>query len=771
MLFATSCAKDIDGVGVPSGDKATVTFNVDIENVISTRSISDGETVDILYYAVFNNDGEPVGDQEETTISGKEAEVEIALVKGDTYKVAFWAQKGTAYTVDLPNVTVDYNVSNNNEDRDAFCAVATIVAGQNDVESVTLKRPFAQINFGVTAAEGETIPEVKESSMTVKSGAYSKLNLLTNDISGEVKNAVFSAAAVPTEELSANNQKYTYLSMSYVLVSGANVELSFTFDDESYSIDAVPAVANQRTNLLASIDTEKTKFEVKVEPAYDKDNDVDEIPFVDDDEPQPEEKKVTVSEIKAELAGEYVTFEASYEYEGDGTLAATFVCTPEGVQTRAAEPIKVKATSTENNKFTAQKEASEFEKDVKYTVTLEVTIDDEPADVDASGSTGTSTPDFTVPDEQTPGGDDEEVYAQVTKFADITAGDYVFVAKNGNNYYTFSNATAAAGKLTAVQTPFTVGTTLTGDVEGYNWSFDGTKLYSKAVETNYLYSTATNNGMTVGTTTTATAGAWTFAEDTKNAGCFTMTVTDVSDNTRTFAMYNTQDWRSYTSAAATGQTRNIMVFKKMKASEAPETPGTSDTPNTDPEPEPEPEPEQPGGDIETPSTPALLDQIKAEVTNFPNNAYGSQNVNDEGTWVTWTIDDVTFTGVKICEAPNTGNYGGTVQMQGNASDATKQGFFGNKTGKKIAKIVVETLNDQYSPTFNVYFSSTASMPSSSNAEHTINAATCSDSGVASGSTTLYTTTIDVTGDYTYFALRNDNVGAVYVKSITVTYAE
>ena len=192
------------------------------------------------------------------------------------------------------------------------------------------------------------------------------------------------------------------------------------------------------------------------------------------------------------------------------------------------------------------------------------------------------------------------------------------------------------------------------------------------------------------------------------------------------------------------------------------TPGGSGGGTTDPDPGTDP---TPGGTLVITFG---LNEIKAADSSFPANSYGSQAAATESTWVSWTIDGITFKGARICEATS-GNYVGSIQMQGNATAVTNQGFFGNTTPKKITKIVVETLNDTYSPTFNLYLSSKNYMPNSSNAEQTINAASCSDGGVASGATKLYTTTAEITGDYTYFALRNDKQGANYVKSITVTF--
>lgn len=63
MLFATSCTNDELDVVRP-GDLAQVTFSLVEDNGISTRTISDGMSADMLYYAIYNEDNELI-----TTIS------------------------------------------------------------------------------------------------------------------------------------------------------------------------------------------------------------------------------------------------------------------------------------------------------------------------------------------------------------------------------------------------------------------------------------------------------------------------------------------------------------------------------------------------------------------------------------------------------------------------------------------------------------------------------------------------------------------------------
>ena len=169
MLLATSCSNDELDV-VQSGNEAQVTFSLAAEGGIATRAISDGTGADLLYYAIFDADGELI-----TTIEGstagllkkenafpngsKEDNVSVTLAKGQEYTAVFWAQDAScdAYTVTAETkglkVAVDYEGDNNDETRDAFFKAETFKVTGNAEIDVVLKRPFAQINVGVTEAD------------------------------------------------------------------------------------------------------------------------------------------------------------------------------------------------------------------------------------------------------------------------------------------------------------------------------------------------------------------------------------------------------------------------------------------------------------------------------------------------------------------------------------------------------------------------------------------------------------------------------------------
>jgi len=92
MLLATSCSKD-ELETASLGNEAQVTFSLGLEGHIATRAISDGKSADKLVYAVFNENGERISTfQKEEISTSFPATVTLTLAKGQTYKVAFWAQ-------------------------------------------------------------------------------------------------------------------------------------------------------------------------------------------------------------------------------------------------------------------------------------------------------------------------------------------------------------------------------------------------------------------------------------------------------------------------------------------------------------------------------------------------------------------------------------------------------------------------------------------------------------------------------------------------------
>lgn len=299
MLLATSCQNDELDLG-QSGNEATVSFNLGVRNGVQTRTISDGESADKLIYAVYNADKQLI-----TTISGSQngqfvkegsfanglsENVSITLAKGQTYTAIFWAQDADcdAYnTEDLTNIIVDYAGVNNDESRDAFFGVQEFTVNGNASIDVNLKRPFAQMNVGVTQTDWDAAvaSEITISESKVKlSEVPNSINLMDGTVSG-AHTVEYSLNAIPTEKLlvdgngDGTKEEYVYLSMNYFLADDTktlvdNVEFTFkpTSGNEivlNQGLNNVPVQRNWRTNILGKFLTGDIDFNIVIVPAYD----------------------------------------------------------------------------------------------------------------------------------------------------------------------------------------------------------------------------------------------------------------------------------------------------------------------------------------------------------------------------------------------------------------------------------------------------------------------------------------------------------------------
>ena len=288
MLFAASCTKD--NVGTDNGNEAQVTFNLGLEGQSGTRAtIGDGTGVTKLFYYIFDAEGKRLNhyDYAEafSTVTPK-----IQLAKDQTYKAVFWAQKETnAYTVEAVgvdgtvNIKVNY-VNANDEARDAFYGVVDFTVTGSERIDVVLKRPFAQLNVGVTEADYSAAYNsgvaVTESYAKV-TGVYNTLNLFDGSVSGETT-AEFARATRPTQALTVGNTEYVYLSMNYVLVGQReNVAAEFKFYSNNgkqinfnSGLDVIPVERNFRTNLVGQILTGNLDFNVTIDADFKGDENV-----------------------------------------------------------------------------------------------------------------------------------------------------------------------------------------------------------------------------------------------------------------------------------------------------------------------------------------------------------------------------------------------------------------------------------------------------------------------------------------------------------------
>lgn len=302
MIFASSCSKEDFEVN-PAKSDVRVGFSLGIEGKIGTRAVA-GVAADKLVYSLFDAEGnllENIGDNgmvvKENAFGGNSESISVSLVKGQTYTVVFWAQNSAcdAYTITASknglNVDVDYNGLNNDEARDAFFATETFTVEGNTVIDVILKRPFAQINLGVTAEDWDAAVasgiNITKSKTTIKNVATS-INLLDGSVSGSTDvvydfadlPSVATRAASDVKTLDIDTESYKWLSMSYILTDESKSTLDsdglqFTLEASNGSqivleegLHNVPVQRNWRTNVVGNVLTGVTTFNVSVDPVY-----------------------------------------------------------------------------------------------------------------------------------------------------------------------------------------------------------------------------------------------------------------------------------------------------------------------------------------------------------------------------------------------------------------------------------------------------------------------------------------------------------------------
>lgn len=267
LVFSTSCVDDniISNSDENIKNVVDLKFSFTFEDSNSTRAISDGTTVDKMFYAIISEDGKLINKSSrmlhKNELETQVLSMNISLASGVKYRAIFWVQNSecNAYTFnDDMSVDVNYNGANNDEKRDAFYGASELFSISDAVVGVVLKRPFAQLNAGTFPFDWEYAKKYCDFNVTKSATRIrnlpNKISLLDGTVSGN-EDAEFFAYNIPQESLMTDvdsdgiDEKYTYLSMSYVLASDEPTTHSVDFyfmDENNRSV----MFANSGTNVV-----------------------------------------------------------------------------------------------------------------------------------------------------------------------------------------------------------------------------------------------------------------------------------------------------------------------------------------------------------------------------------------------------------------------------------------------------------------------------------------------------------------------------------------
>ncbi len=297
IMFGTACSSE-DLIEQGGDNTATVSFTLSTEDAAQSRNISDGTTAKKLYYAVYDEENEKklLG-----TISKKDGvtctdlltghAIDLKLLKGQTYTIAFWAQaEDSPYTTDIDNgkffVNMDYSTTNevtiNNDNRDGFFQTKSFTVDGDQSYDVVLQRPFAQINVGTTDYDdAKNLGFTVVKSKAVFNNIGTSLNVLTGSCFS-YSDVTFSYSSIPTEKLNVDGIEYTWLCKCYVLPNTylqgnrttIDAEFCFTNENEtkverlSDGLDNMPIQSTFRTNILGQFLTDNSNFVVVIENQF-----------------------------------------------------------------------------------------------------------------------------------------------------------------------------------------------------------------------------------------------------------------------------------------------------------------------------------------------------------------------------------------------------------------------------------------------------------------------------------------------------------------------
>ena len=281
MLFATSCQESL----VEPQMEGPTTFTVQLPDQMGTKAIGSKANVNQLLVAVYQEasvDGATAIHRETAEVKNGVATVSLNLIKGQSYDVIFWAQKDSGYVnvnteFELVNIPVE-NKHHNDDNGAAFFFYKENFVPSGVAESVTLKRPFAQLNLGTTAGSLITnagTVAIETSAITVGNVATS-FNTVLGYGQGE-QTLVFAAKPEPQQELIVgNDDHYVYVSMDYLPISGddeavVTVEAQITLNNTqevSHKFTNVPVRENYRTNIVGNLISSSSEFTVKVDDSW-----------------------------------------------------------------------------------------------------------------------------------------------------------------------------------------------------------------------------------------------------------------------------------------------------------------------------------------------------------------------------------------------------------------------------------------------------------------------------------------------------------------------
>ena len=273
-----------------------VTYEISLPTAPQTKGENGYSSYD-LHYEVYKTadasalETAPLLFEKTVQMTSNTTTVTLELLNDQDYTVLFWAnKKGTDYFKindenDLRNVGIKQTAANN-DDRDAFCGKDQIKNhnGGAPVKTVTLTRPFAQLNIATLVPSKEQIGyDVTPSKSYVKiSDIPTAFNVFTGLPEGQATAVEFSTkedpATIPADSIYVEGKGYKWVAMNYIVVPESVVEVYYEITTANgvvkNTINNVPVKKNYRTNIIGNLLTSNATYNIEILPGFEGDNGV-----------------------------------------------------------------------------------------------------------------------------------------------------------------------------------------------------------------------------------------------------------------------------------------------------------------------------------------------------------------------------------------------------------------------------------------------------------------------------------------------------------------
>lgn len=259
-----------------------VTFCAEIPQPMGTRAASP-LSVDKIYCAVFENGEEISSLREVISIEdGKDIVFSPRLIKGRTYDVVFWAAKEGFYNVEnMTSISPNSKADVDGDSFDAFTAHTTVSVNNTQTNPITLKRPFAQMNIGVTEEDwnGVASPTTfnqKPTHITVSFRGKDTFDALAGTVIGEDKTITYDLR-VSGNDFTCADIIYKNIAQCFILpdVQKENFDITFTLYDQNNKVIRdnvviynVPFQTNYKTNIVGGLLTGTVTYEISFEEGF-----------------------------------------------------------------------------------------------------------------------------------------------------------------------------------------------------------------------------------------------------------------------------------------------------------------------------------------------------------------------------------------------------------------------------------------------------------------------------------------------------------------------